>query len=141
CTASFGQGNYGAGYTSDNFNPEPMGLLPPISMTVVDWPTIVQDWTWGFPSNVLGMPYGDEAILFQWSPNTANAGTITEIARGSYGVPPCSMCFGNLEALTFHPEHIKWDPATKTYSPNPFLVEALLFNNSNNSGTDAHASI
>ncbi|HZK76626.1 MAG TPA: T9SS type A sorting domain-containing protein [Candidatus Kapabacteria bacterium] len=133
CDSQNFPGNIGAGFTTDNFAPVPMGLIKPSEMAVVDWTAIVQSFLWSFPDSLSGRIMGssDNAMLFQW-PSTGVFGaiagkpTVQEIGRGSYGTPPCTpITKGNLDALLLHPDHIKWNGSM--YVPNHFPVEAILW--------------
>ncbi len=122
-------GGMGVGYNNDSLAPEPMGLMQPATFTFVDWPTIVAgtpDYTWGFPATP-SSAVTDEALLIQWPANGVGAGDTLELGRGSYGTPACMpMCAGNLQAMTFHPDHIVWNDSS--YVPNRFPVDAVVWN-------------
>ena len=145
-----GSGNFpgvlGAGFTVDDFAPTAMDLMKPTDMAIVDWPTIVTNYLWGFPASRIGTGISDNAMLFQW-PSTGVFGaingkpTVQEIGRGSYGTPPCTpITIGSLDALLLHPDHIEWNGSM--YVPNHFPVEAILWGPNNGaSGVVATESI
>ncbi len=141
CTSQF-PGVIGVGFTNDSLAPDPMGLMAPDQLSVVDWPTVVQGYTWGSPANpsqTSTLNMGDDAVLIEWPGNGAAPNSSTVIASGSYGVGNCMpMAIGNLAALMFKPEHIFWTPTG--YQPNPFKVEAIVFDpNGSNAASNATA--
>ncbi len=126
------------GYLNDLLAPEPMGLIQPSLFAYTDWREIVTDWTWGAPE--VGVQYpivGDEALLFQWPASSVGAGGSVELARGSYGTPPCTpICLGNaLDAMLVHPDHIIWNGTE--YVPNHFPVDGIVWNQTDTVGTSA----
>ncbi len=115
-------GANGTGYTDRT----DLKLIRPSRMTIGDWTTFVT-WPFGIPSVPNG-PYGDNAILFEWSQDTITPGATKTISRFSYGTGEFEECYGNLLSLTFYPQRLVYDTAKKDYAQNPFTVETLLFN-------------
>ncbi len=116
------------GYNTDLFAPEPMGLIPPQAFTYVDWPTIVHQWTWGFPTP-LHSKDSDAAVLIEWPLNNIDTGMTVELGRGSFGSASCTpVSIGNLDLMTVHPSHIAWDPVANAYVPNHFPVDGIVWN-------------
>ncbi len=127
------------GYFNDSLAPEPMGLITPSLFAYVSWPDLVANPgnTWGFPSNAID---SDEALLLQWPPQQSLTGQAQVMACFSCGTAACSnqICLGNLDAILLHPEHIVWNPAgAGSYSPNPFPVDAIVWNANNQTASNA----
>ena len=138
-------GYVSTGYVNDTLAPEPLGLLQPDTFAVVDWMR-ESDFAWGLdPISPWSSAYNDNAIFTQWPLTAAAANgkdTTVEIARGSYGTGEFEICYGNLLAITFYPHRIKYDWRKNQYTPNPFVVESMIFNTSNtNDATRARASV
>lgn len=142
CDRNF-PGIMGAGFINDSLAPVPMNLMPPTDVAIVDWHIIAPQYLWGYPAGQLGSIMGDDdnAILLQWPASGAGQNVEQEIGRGSYGTPPCTMAYGNLDALILHVDnHIVWAPSL-TYVPNHFPVEAIIWNaNSGSTGVAATAT-
>jgi len=139
CTKNF-PGEIGAGYVVDDFAPVPMHLAQPSLMANVDLKQYISSYVWGYPQPLNNTPMSnDNAMLLEWPASGVDAGTpnspaIQELGRGSYGTPPCGICFGNLDATMLHVEHVYWTPSG--YVPNHFPVEAIIWNpNSSASGS------
>jgi hypothetical protein len=124
------------GYCNDSLAPEPMGLTEPSLFSFVDWREIVNGggtcpngWTWGGPSNGCEYPtIGDEALIFQWPGSGSDSGQTMVLGKFSYGSAACAnqICYGNLDAIMLHPEHIVWNGTS--YAPDPFPVDAIVWN-------------
>ncbi len=132
CTKNF-PGQLGVGYTVDSFASVPMGLMPPSLFANVDLVQYVTTSVWGYPTPYDGTPVSnDNAELFQWPGYGVGAGTISnpavqELGCGSFGTPPCNLvCYGSLDAITLHVDHIQWTGTG--YYPNHFPVEAVVWN-------------
>jgi|GEM_PF-2535008 len=124
-------GVVGIGYENDSFPPRPLGLIPLSQIQFGDWPDQI-NYTWG-PAAITPT-FTDEAALLISPANLANAyepgGTdsVTEIMRTAYGTPEWCYDHGNVFGFALYPHHLYWDPASQTYTPNPFQVETFLFN-------------
>ena len=128
------------GYCNDSLAPEPMNLIEPSLFAFTDWREVATSWTWGFPSSPIQYPtIGDDALLFQWLGGSANAGQPPQVIGSfSYGSPACQpICYGNLDAMMFHPEHIRWDAAGSFYYPSHFPVDAIVWNANNQTANNA----
>ncbi len=143
--------NIGIGFNNDSLAPGPMGLMQPTKLEFVDWPTIVTGYTWGAPFPFFNHST-DEAMLIQWPQTSVSSGpdSVVELGRGSYGTPACGnpICFGNLDALVIHPDHMVWNPLSKFYSDGKstfdldhFPVDVIVWNpNANSEATNASAT-
>ncbi len=124
------------GYVNDSLAPEPMGLMQPSLFAYVSWPDLVANpgFTWGFPTTRID---SDNALLFQWPQQGPATDQIQEIGSFSCGTAACSnsICLGNLDAILMHPEHIAWNGTA--YSPNPFPVDAIVWNPNDSNATTA----
>jgi hypothetical protein len=111
-----------------------MGLMQPSLFAFVAWQDVVQTQTWGAPTFTQSI--NDDALLFQWPAQGPDFGQTQVIGSFSYGSAACSdqICFGHLDAIMMHPEHIVWNGAN--YSPNPFPVDAIVWNTN-----DTNASV
>ncbi len=128
--SSTAPGNYsGQGY----IDYPPLGLIVPDAVTVGDW-TYLTAKQWG-AYNGTG-PYGDSGILLEWPAQGVPAGKTVEVARTSYGTGEFETCLGGLFGIFFYPHALTYDIKSKFYTPNPFLVDAYLFNTDlNNTAT------
>jgi hypothetical protein len=127
------------GYVNDSLAPEPMGLMQPSLFAYTDWREIVTSWTWGYPTNPAEYPtIGDGALLIQWPATGADSGMSQVIGSFSYGSPACQpICYGNLDAMMMHTDHIIWDPQAQSYIPNHFPVDAIVWNTNYNAATSS----
>jgi len=120
----------GLGYFDDTYTPSPLGLTPPTLVQFGFWPE-QQNYTWG-PAPT-SSNFADNATLIMGPGSDAGAfnpgvhDSVTEIFRTAFGTPEWCMDHGKLVGLAMFPEHIVWDPASMTYSPNPFPVQTFLF--------------
>ncbi len=119
------------GYFDPTYSPEPLPLIAPVLLAYVQWPDVVQNWTWGFPTT--SPVVNDEALLMQWVANGADSGQAPQVLGCfSYGSAACEpICFGNLNAMMIHPDHIVWDPNIPPaggYVPNHFPVDGIVWN-------------
>ncbi len=130
---TYDPGAEGTGYTDSPL----MGLTLPSRMTIGDWTTMIT-WPMGIPSLPMGA-YGDNAILFEWNSNSIAANTnLGTYFKTSYGTGEYEECSSGLYALIFYPHRLKWNALQHNYIPNPFTVEALVFNPSGlNSASNA----
>jgi hypothetical protein len=118
---SFNPGLSGQGY----IDYPPLGLIVPDAVTVGDWSYLISK-QWG-AYNGTG-PYGDSGILFEWPAVGVPANQTVEGARTSYGTGEFETCLGGLFGIFFYPHALTYDQKAKVYNPNPFLVDAYLFN-------------
>ncbi len=141
---SFNPGTISTGYVTDDLTPVPLGLTTPDIFAVVDWFS-ESNYAWGLqPSPPWGSAYRDNGIFTQYKATfvPGSKDTIQEIARGSYGTGEFELCQGNLVAITFYPHRLKYDGKNRHYVPNPFNVEAMIFNVSSTAdATKARASL
>jgi hypothetical protein len=125
-----------SGFLTDSLAPIAMGLMRPSAFTVVDWTTIVQTYTWGWPSSAIGSPFADEAVLIQWPSKAvgteSSKDTVAEIARTSYGTGGYTECNGNVDAFTFYP-YLQHELR--------FPVASLIFNNSSQTLSSLKATL
>ncbi len=134
-------GNLAIGFNNDSLAPGPMGLMQPSRVAYVDWPTIVTGYTWGLPSTFFNHST-DAALLIQWPDTAIGPNSTQELGRGSYGTAAYSnsFCYGNLDAITVHPDHITWDAKDSVYIPSSFPVDAVVWNPHYSSAVDASAT-
>ncbi len=124
------------GYMNDSLSPEPMGLMEPSLFAYVSWEDVVQSWTWGFPNSP---NINDEALLFQWPTNEVSSGIVETIGSFSYGSVSCEpICFGNLDGMMVHPDHITRSGPILT--PNHFTVDAIVWNRTTQDATFARGT-
>ncbi|MDP4237294.1 MAG: T9SS type A sorting domain-containing protein [Bacteroidota bacterium] len=105
----------------------PMGLIPPVKMTIGDWTKMIND-VWGTRGS--GSTGPDCATLFEWQPQTVLSGQTAEVGRTSYGTGEFETCNGDLFGILFYPHHLSWTKAgiSGYYTPNPFDVQFYAFN-------------
>jgi len=129
CTPQF-PGTIGTGYLDDEMTPAPEKLMKPGALAIVDWPNTVQYYTWGWPRTLTS--HDDNAVVLQWAPHDINGNTgadsIAEIGSSSWGTGEYCVCGGNLFAMIFHPNNVRYSQTRKMYTPATFPVEALVFN-------------
>ncbi len=129
------------GYNNDSLAPEPMGLMQPDAFTYVNWQTVVQQWTWGFPTTP-GLKDSDAALLIEWPSSNVNPGGTVELGRGSYGSASCTpVAIGNLNLFMVHPSHIRWNQNDSVYVPNHFPVDAIVWNPNGGSASSASGTL
>ncbi len=130
------------GYLNDSLAPEPMGLMQPSLFAYTDWREIVTGYTFGSPNKGTQYPtIGDEALLIQWPNSGANQGQTVVLGSFSYGSAACQpICFGNLDAMLVHPDHVFWDPTLSTYVPNHFPVDGIVWNLNTLTATSANGT-
>jgi len=124
----------GTSYVTNEMTPTPMGLIAPSKLVVGAW-TDLSYFKWGYPDNRFGQNYDDNAVLYQWpltgaTPKTAND-SITTIATLSYGTGEFCENYGAtvpVYTMLLQPGPIQYDGKTRQYAPNPFTVEAIVFN-------------
>ncbi len=137
CTKNF-PGIVAVGYSVDDLAPGAMGLMKPSEMAIVGWEESASEDVWGFDPANEGIPMGaDNAMLLQWPAVSVASNSEEEIACTSYGTAPCSVCLGNLNAITLHPDHIVWNGTS--YVPNHFPVEGIVWNS--NTGSTATQTV
>ncbi|HEX5315968.1 MAG TPA: hypothetical protein VFX22_04885, partial [Candidatus Kapabacteria bacterium] len=121
-------GTVGVGYVNDTFPPRPLGLIPLSRLQFGFWQDQIL-YGWGIAPH--GPTFTDVASLLI-EPQTVASGSpdsVTEIMRTAYGTPEwCYDRDSNMFAFALYPHHIYWDPNLGGYSPNPFHVEAYLYN-------------
>jgi hypothetical protein len=126
-------GVVGIGYYNDTFPPRPLGLIQPSLIEYGNWP-VQSSYTWGWEPGQTGQTLADDATLMigqRFSASSYVAGSndsVTEIFRTAYGTPEWCFDHGNIVAFALYPQHLYWDSKTNSYTPNPFKVEAFLFN-------------
>jgi hypothetical protein len=123
----------GTSYVNDSMAPRPLGLLQPSSLVVGDW-TVLSFFKFGF-DGPWNQDYGDNAVVYQWPLTKAPAKTpldsVTTIASLSYGTGEFCDNFGAtvpIYAMIMRPGQLNYDAKSRSYSPNPFPVTALIFN-------------
>jgi hypothetical protein len=124
-------GNVACGTLNDTFAQFPMGLIEPLTVTIADWPTVADSSLWGWPSDMIGKAFKDEAILLQWPPTTINThssgDSTAELARTAYGNGGVIQCNDiGVDAFTFYP-YIKHDFNIYQHGYS-FPVISLIFN-------------
>jgi len=102
-----------------------LGLQVPTRITLGDW-TQLSARQWG-PASGNGA-IGDMAILFEWPATGVKADSSVEVMRTSYGTPEIESCVGGLLGVFLYPHTISFDTTLKSYTPNPFTVDAFIFN-------------
>jgi hypothetical protein len=130
----------GAGYFDNTYTPSPIGLIPPSLVQFGYWPTM-QGITFGPSSGSPG--FTDDATLIMGPSSDASSAlsgdSVTEIFRTAYGTPEWCYDHGQIVGVAMYPNHITWDQATLSYSPNPFQVQTFLF--ADNDGTAGNTTI
>jgi hypothetical protein len=129
------------GYNNDSLAPGPMGLMQPDAFTYVNWQTVVQQWTWGFPTTP-GLKDSDAALLIEWPPDSVPVGGTLELGRGSYGSASCTpVTIGNLDLFMVHPSHLVWNQTDSVYIPNRFSVDAIVWNPNDSAAKTASGTL
>jgi hypothetical protein len=125
-------GTVGIGYLNDSFPPSPLGLLP---LSFLEFGYLnSQVWysLFGPVDGTYRTSFADVATLMMGQQTVASGNTapdsVTEIMRTAYGTPEWCYQHGSLFGFALYPHHIYWNPVSGTYSPNPFPIEAFLFN-------------
>jgi hypothetical protein len=103
------------------------GVNQPNRMTICHWPEQEQV-AWGPKSPLPTTQITDNAILMEWDAVTATPGKEVSGPSFSYGTGDYFTCNGNLFALLFYPRKLTYDAVGDKYIPNPFNVEAFIFN-------------
>ncbi len=124
-------GVVGIAYMNDSFPPRPLGLIPPSFVEFGDWTTAQVYSTWG-AAGLSRNTYTDCATLMmgpggEIAEPPQNGDSVTELMRFAYGTPEWCYDHGNMFGFALYPHHLYWDPQSRTYSPNPFPVDAFLF--------------
>ena len=132
-------GTVGIGYVNDSFPPRPLGLIPPSLVEFGDWVTSQVYATWG-PAQLTRNTYTDCACLMMGpggdvAQSPASGDSVTELMRFAYGTPEWCYDHGHMFGFALYPHHLYWNPASQSYSPNPFPVEAFLFTLGDNSSS------
>ena len=121
-------GTVGIGYDNDTFPPRPLGLIPLTTLQFGYWGDQIY-YPWGIAPH--GNTFTDAATLLI-APQMQAGGndspdSVTEIFRTAYGTPEwCYDRDSNMFGFALYPHHIYWDGYS--YTPNPFQVEAYLYN-------------
>jgi hypothetical protein len=128
----------GTGYVNDTMAPLPLGLISPVKLIIGEW-TSLSYFKYGYDGPI-GQDYGDNAILYMWPMTGAPAKTpkdsVTIIAGVSYGLGEFCDNYGAnnpVYAMLFRPGQLSYDTKGKKYVPNPFNIEAIVFNLSSTS--------
>jgi hypothetical protein len=124
----------GTAYVTNEMTPTPMELVAPSKLIIGAW-TDLSYYKWGYPDSRVGQDYDDNAALYQWPPTSCPGKTTidssTTIATLSYGTGEFCENFGAnvpVFAMLMRPGQLQYDARSRQYAPNPFKVEALIFN-------------
>lgn len=109
---------------------EQFGIKPPFRVTIGHWPTL-ERISWGSPSPLPTTPADktfDNSILWEWDGITVPAGDTVTGPSFTYGTGDFQTCNGKLFALLFVPRKLLYDKPLGRYIPNPFTLDAYIFN-------------
>jgi hypothetical protein len=106
-------------------------IKPPYRVTIGHWPTL-ERISWGTPFPLPPDPADpksfDNSILMEWDGVTAPAGDTVTGPSFTYGTGDFQTCSGKLFALLFVPRKLLYDKPKDQYIPNPFTLDAYIFN-------------